>query len=182
MKGIKEKRKIAFRYHGNEREMIVSPYYLVICIGRYYMLCNTKGKENISQYRLDRMNAVRVLESGSTKIEDLQELDDIIFDVERYIMQHPRMSTGKIVTANLIVERNYIEAVQAEFFVEMIQPYNQSYYQVRIRSTRTAICNWVINMPGKVIVENDYGGGVIDLLCEKAKEVLSIYDDNYGQV
>ena len=65
-KAIKKIRKITFRYRKNgklsDRVYTVTPYFLVISGGWYYLICNTDGKDNLSHYRIDRMLQVVALE------------------------------------------------------------------------------------------------------------------------
>ena len=174
--GIKKSCRISFCYGNREQEVQVSPYYLVICIGNYYLLCNKSGRNDISHYRVDRIKNIELLCESSNPIDSLKELNESRFDVENYIKQHPRMSTGELVRVALLVMDEYMEAVRMEFFIEYICKINEQQHLVRIKATRTAICNWVINMTGKVLIKDDYGYGVKELLCQKAREIIEAYE------
>ena len=72
---MKRKKKIAIRYHtfrSGFKEHIVSPYYLVISSGMYYLLCNKDGKEDIGHFRLDRITGIKILEDIQRPISKLQ--------------------------------------------------------------------------------------------------------------
>ena len=85
------------------------------------------------------------------------------------------MSTGDVVRAILIVHKDYLDVVKIEFDVGAILGERDEYFRVNICSTVSAICNWVINLPGKIMVENDFESGVIDLICEKSMQHLVYY-------
>lgn len=50
------------RENGTVREYVVSPYEIVVSHGRYYLLCCKEPYNQISNYRIDRMTEMKVLE------------------------------------------------------------------------------------------------------------------------
>ena len=66
---------------GEVRDYIVNPYQMAATNGRYYLICNLDGKDNISNYRLDRVTDIKKLDinirdkkqaKGATQNLDLQ--------------------------------------------------------------------------------------------------------------
>ena len=176
---MKKKRKISFFYKKNgtksEKEYIVSPYYLVISSGKYYLLCNKDGKESVAPYRLDRMEEV-VVKKGAPirKIETLQEVNGP-FDLKQFMVEHPRMTFEKPVNVTLLVSERMIEAVETEFYVLSKHKVEPTQYRVRISSTKTSICNWIINVTDQIKIESASDHSIIDLLCERARLIIEVY-------
>ena len=74
---ISKNRQVSFKYNeydidkkmrsrknkkGEDRIYIVNPYQMAATNGRYYLICNLNGKENVSNYRLDRISDIEMLE------------------------------------------------------------------------------------------------------------------------
>lgn len=63
-KAIKRSRKVSFRYRKNgrltDKVFKVSPYFLIISGGWYYLICNTDGSDALSHYRIDRIEQVEM--------------------------------------------------------------------------------------------------------------------------
>ena len=118
-KAIKKMRKISFRYRKNgklsDRVYTVTPYFLVISGGWYYLICNTDGKDNLSHYRIDRMLQVVMHPMEHGKCMSQLEGIDSSFEILQYMEEHPRMSYEKPVSATLMVEEYLVEAVEMEF-------------------------------------------------------------------
>ena len=68
---ISKNKKISFIYNSYDENLklkprreeiyIVSPYQMAATNGRYYLICNTDGHENIVHYRIDKMTDVKML-------------------------------------------------------------------------------------------------------------------------
>lgn len=87
---IDAKRKVAFRYleygtdgkqcpkrreDGTVREYITSPYQMAAKEGKYYLICNYDKYDDVSNYRIDRMADVRVLDDEPVKPFDVLILE-----------------------------------------------------------------------------------------------------------
>ena len=48
---------------GSEKRQVLNPYQMLASEGRYYLICNLDGKEDVSNYRLDRIAEIRLLDS-----------------------------------------------------------------------------------------------------------------------
>ena len=178
-KAIKEMKKITFRYRKNgklsDRIYKVSPYYLVINGGWYYLICNPEGKEALSHYRIDRM--VLVMLQRYEIRRSINSLDgiDASFEIARYMEEHPRMSYEKPVSATLAVEEYLVEAVEMEFRIVSKIRLQENLFQMRIVSTKTAICNWIINLTDHIRIESTSDPSITDLLCQKAQCIIENY-------
>lgn len=172
--GIKKSHQVSFCYQ--KKEVCVSPYYFVFCSGYYYLLCNNVGEDDITQYRVDGISCVQPQDKTCHRIETLQGIDEMNFNLGHYMKQHPGMTAGELVRVVLLVMREHLETVRMEFFIESVCEMNEIHYKVHIRATKTAICNWIMNMTGIVTIHDDYGTGVKEIICEKAREILEAYE------
>lgn len=104
---IETKRKIAFHYleysangkqqakcreDGSVREYIASPYQMAAKEGKYYLICNYDKYNDISNYRIDRMINVRILDDEPAKpFESLTGASRASLDLPKYMDEHVYM-------------------------------------------------------------------------------------------
>lgn len=103
---ISKKRKVVFRYleygtdkkqrpkrrtDGTVREYIVSPYQMAAREGKYYLICNYDKYDDISNYRIDRIADLRLLDEPAKPFESLQWAQGRALDLAEYMKEHPYM-------------------------------------------------------------------------------------------
>lgn len=141
----------------------------------YYLLCNKDGKEDIGHFRLDRITGIKILEDIQRPISKLQVYNGR-FDLARYLKEHPRMSCECTLHACLLVSAPMLEAVQAEFYEYALpQKIDENDYRVRIVTTRSALCNWIINVTDKIRIEDSSDHYIYNILVERANMIIENY-------
>ena len=162
-KAIKRSRTVSFRYRKNgrltDKVFKVSPYFLIISGGWYYLICNTDGRDALSHYRIDRMEQVEMN----------------FFEISKYLEEHPRMSYEEPVSATLLVDETLVEAVELEFRITSKMKAQDNIFRMRIVSTKTAICNWIINLTEYIRIETTSDPSIIELLCYRARCIIELY-------
>lgn len=109
---ISRKRKVSFRYleydtdkkmhikkrpDGTERIYIVSPYQMAAKEGKYYLICNYDKYDDISNYRLDRITQLKILDEPAKPFEKLKWANGQTLDLAEYMKEHPYMySSGNV--------------------------------------------------------------------------------------
>ena len=89
--------------------------------------------------------------------------------------EHPRMSYEKPVSATLMVEEYLVEAVETEFRITSKIKTQEHLFRIRIISTKTAICNWIINLTEHIKIETTSDPTIIEQLCQKAQCIIENY-------
>ena len=177
-KAIKRSRKVSFRYRKNgrltDKVFKVSPYFLIISGGWYYLICNTDGKEALSHYRIDRMEQVEMNFERGRDFYSVESVDDF-FEISKYLEEHPRMSYEEPVSATLLVDETLVEAVELEFRITAKMKAQDNVFRMRIISTKTAICNWIINLTEYIRIETTSDPSIIELLCYRARCIIELY-------
>ena len=114
-KAIKRSRTVSFRYRKNgrltDKVFKVSPYFLIISGGWYYLICNTDGRDALSHYRIDRMEQVEMNFERGRDFYSVESVDEF-FEISKYLEEHPRMSYEEPVSATLLVDETLVEAVE----------------------------------------------------------------------
>ncbi|MCR4707975.1 MAG: WYL domain-containing protein [Clostridiales bacterium] len=116
---IGKRKKVCFRYcqydvdkklhpklrkDGSIRLLTVSPYRVVQSAGRYYLIGNTDGHDGITHYRLDRIRELRITKSVIRGLRDV-EGGTSLYNMPRYLTEHPHMFSGPVITAKLQASR-----------------------------------------------------------------------------
>lgn len=104
---------------GKDRVYHVSPYKVAAVNGYYYLIANTDGHNDLSNYRIDRMTELSVQEASARKRETVENGKELS-DLPRYIKEHIYMYPGRSVDITLRVSRERISDV-LDWFQEGIQ-------------------------------------------------------------
>jgi len=106
---IRRKVQVAFRYleygpdkrlrprrnsEGQVREYIINPYQMAAVNGRYYLICNYDKYDNVSNYRLDRITEIRLLDTpvkDRTKVRGLKRG----LNLPQHMAEHIYMLVGE---------------------------------------------------------------------------------------
>lgn len=83
----------------NGKEYIISPYYLINSNSRYYLLCSHNYDDH-SNYRIDLMDNIKILDKAIKPINEIKTLGDN-FDISKYINDHIYMFGNEIITAKI---------------------------------------------------------------------------------
>lgn len=177
-KAIKRSRTVSFRYRKNgrltDKVFKVSPYFLIISGGWYYLICNTDGRDALSHYRIDRMEQVEMNFERGRDFYSVESVDEF-FEISKYLEEHPRMSYEEPVSATLLVDETLVEAVELEFRITSKMKAQDNIFRMRIVSTKTAICNWIINLTEYIRIETTSDPSIIELLCYRARCIIELY-------
>lgn len=100
---ITKKRKIAFKYleygtdknmhikkrpDGSVRTYIINPYQMSAKEGKYYLICNYDKYDDISNYRIDRICDIELLDEPAKPFESLTWSDGAPLDLHTYMTEH----------------------------------------------------------------------------------------------
>lgn len=124
---IDNKRKIAFHYleygtdgnqhlkyreNGEVREYVASPYQMAVNEGKYYLICNYDKYNDVSNYRVDRMADVRILEDEPAKpFDSLDGAGRAGLDLAKYMAEHVYMYSSPNSRCKFRVVRSMVDDV-----------------------------------------------------------------------
>ena len=107
---IRKKKKVLFEYaeyhtdkkmhlkrreDGSVREYIVTPYQMAAQEGKYYLICNYDKYEDISNYRVDRIRNIQILEEKGKTFETLKWSGHQPMNLNEYMKEHVYMYSGE---------------------------------------------------------------------------------------
>ena len=67
--------------------------------GKYYLICNYDKYDDISNYRLDRITELKILDEPAKPFEHLKWANGRTLDLATYMKEHPYMYAGDNVRA-----------------------------------------------------------------------------------
>lgn len=123
---ISHKRKIVFHYmeygtdkkmhpkcrkDGSIREYIVSPYQMAAKEGKYYLICNYDKYDDISNYRIDRIADIKILDDPAKPFGKLAWANERTLDLATYMKEHPYMYSSENVRVKFRINRAMISDI-----------------------------------------------------------------------
>ena len=107
---IRKKQKVLFEYaeyhtdkkmhlkkreDGSVREYVVTPYQMVAQEGKYYLICNYNKYDDISNYRVDRIRNIQILEEKGKPFETLKWSGHQPMNLNEYMKEHVYMYSSE---------------------------------------------------------------------------------------
>ena len=96
---------------GKVREYTVNPYQLVIREGKYYLICNNDKYDKVSNYRVDRITDMDILEERIKPFNMLKDSDGRPLDLQEYMEKHIYMFAGENIRAVFRITKDCISDV-----------------------------------------------------------------------
>lgn len=107
---IRKKKKVLFEYaeyhtdkkmhlkkreDGSVREYIITPYQMAVQEGKYYLICNYDKYDDISNYRVDRIRNIQILEEKGKPFETLKWSGHQLMNLNEYMKEHVYMYSSE---------------------------------------------------------------------------------------
>lgn len=110
---IEQKKKVEFQYGGydiNKKLKLkgdgkfykINPYFMVNNRGKYYLVCNYDKYDDISNYKIECISNIKILDEDVKPIEVASGKER--FSIKDYIQEHIYMMAGKTVNAKVKLE------------------------------------------------------------------------------
>ena len=82
------------RQDGTVREYVVSPYQMAAKEGKYYLICNHDRFDNVSNYRVERIAEIKLLDEPARPFATLEGSGGKRLDLAKYMAEHIYMYAG----------------------------------------------------------------------------------------
>lgn len=109
--GTDKKLRRRERPDGSVREYIISPYQLAAKGGKYYLICNYDKYDDISNYRIDRITDIKILDENIKPFEKLRGANGQRLNLKRYMDEHIYMFSSGTVRTEFRVSKAMISDV-----------------------------------------------------------------------
>lgn len=146
MKLSAKKRKVSFKYveydadkklhmrkrpDGTERIYIISPYQMAAKEGKYYLICNYDKYDDISNYRVDRIHDIQILNDPIKPYSKLVWSNGNNLDLGKYMREHVYMYSGQNTIAKLLIPRAMISDV-IDLFGKSVRFMDETEIEVKV--------------------------------------------------
>lgn len=117
-RALEENKKISFTYNEilpnrnlkkrfNGKEFIINPYFMINNNGKYYLVCNYDKYDDLSNYKIEYISNIKILNEPIKPISSLNIPKD--FNISSYINEHIYMFAGN--TLQIVVKVNNPKAI-----------------------------------------------------------------------
>lgn len=119
------------RPDGTERIYIISPYQMAAKEGKYYLICNYDKYDDISNYRVDRIHDIQILNDPIKPYSKLVWSNGNNLDLGKYMREHVYMYSGQNTIAKLLIPRAMISDV-IDLFGKSVRFMDETEIEVKV--------------------------------------------------
>lgn len=115
---ISKGKKVSFVYNSygadkklhpkREERYIVNPYRMAATNGRYYLICNYDKYDVLSNYRIDRITGIKMLDERRKPVKELKEGE---INLPKHMAEHLYMFAGESIHAKFKAKNYVIDQV-----------------------------------------------------------------------
>lgn len=136
---------VDFKLHPKRRERyIASPYQMVNHRGRYYLIANYEGKDNISHFRLDRFSDVQILNEKRKPLDSFEGYENRI-DMSKYLPEHVYMYGGNSIHVKFRINERFMDNLIDNFGMNFrADPYGEEDLIISLKSNPDAFFYWAL--------------------------------------
>ncbi len=162
---------------GENKIYVVNPYQMAAKEGKYYLICNYDKYDDISNYRMDRINNIKILDEKRKPYEKLNWADGKRLDLHTYMREHVYMYSSGSTRATFRIEKAMISDVVDMFGNDVkFTDSTDTHVCVKVKANEMSIWQFAKNFaPYVVILEPQR---LRDKVIEALKEGLAGYEES----
>ena len=165
---ISKNRKVSFRYveyqtdkklhekrrpDGSIREYVITPYQMAAREGKYYLICNYDKYDDVSNYRLDRIRDIRILDEPGKPFSELKWSGNRKLDLAEYMKEHVYMYSSENVHVKFRIVKPMITDVIDMFGKEVVfSDEDETHVTVAVKTNERAMEQFAKNFAPDVEV------------------------------
>ncbi|HRR78240.1 MAG TPA: WYL domain-containing protein [Ruminococcus sp.] len=187
---IEKKRQVEFEYcsygtdkqlhprksdNGEIRRYIVNPYQLAVMSGRYYLICNYDKYDKLSNYRVDRISDIRMLD---TPIKPADKVAGYKYglDLAEHMAEHIYMFTSEKINVKFRANSYIINDVIDYFGTDIdISDVTDKYFIVRAHISEEDMFKWAVQYAGHAVVLEP--APLRERVINELKKAINNYED-----
>lgn len=159
---------------GNVRTYIVNPYQMAAVNGRYYLICNYDKYDDVSNYRVDRITDIKLLETPVKPMKNVKGLEHGL-NLPKHMAEHVYMFTGESVPVTFRAKK-YLMTDLFDWFGKDMKFSDETEEEVTVRVTVNldAMRKWALQYALHVKVLKPER--LVDMLKEDVRQAAEQYD------
>ncbi len=123
--GTDKKQHVKCTENGTERVYIVSPYQMAAKEGKYYLICNYDKYDDVSNYRVDRITDIEIVDEKAKPFEKLKWANGQKLDLSEYMKKHVYMYSSEDSIVKFKIVRPMISDI-IDMFGKDVQFYDEA--------------------------------------------------------
>lgn len=162
------------RADGSVREYIITPYQMVAKEGKYYLICNYDKYDDVSNYRIDRIRNIKILDEKGKPFQELEWSGHRNLDLAEYMKEHVYMYSSEDVRVTFRIVKPMITDVIDLFGKDVIfSDENETHVTVSTKTNERAMLQFAKNFaPDVEILKPER---LRDELREELERALEVY-------
>jgi len=156
---ISKNRQVAFTYNefgadkklhprldseGDVRAYVINPYQIVATNGRYYLICNYDAYDNVSNYRLDRITNIRLLETPVKPMKKVAGLEKGL-NLPKHMAEHIYMFAGEGIPVTFRAQNHLVGQIMDWFGRDtQFSNVDRDMVEVRVNVNEQAMVYWAL--------------------------------------
>ena len=154
------------KYRKNKKRYILTPYAVTSYEGKYYCVLYSEKYQSFTNYRIDKMETVRLID---------QPVETIAFNLEEHLQTSMKMYTGKAETITIKCATDMASIILDEFGNQMIiSKVNDEYFTLSLKTAITpTLLSWLLLFYDRVTVIQP--AKLKEKLLTIANEVIDTY-------
>lgn len=160
-------------HEGNVRTYIVNPYQMAAVNGRYYLICNYDKYDDVSNYRVDRITDIQLLDTPVKPMKNMKGLEHGL-NLPKHMAEHVYMFTGESVPVTFRAKK-YLLTDLFDWFGKEMQFADETEEEVTVRVTVNldAMRKWALQYALHVKVLKPER--LVEMLREDVKQAAEQY-------
>ncbi|MGE9883853.1 helix-turn-helix transcriptional regulator [Blautia obeum] len=163
------------RSDGAVREYVINPYQLAAVNGKYYLICNYDKYDDVSNYRLDRITDIKMLDTPVKPMKLVKGLENGL-NLPKHMAEHIYMFTGESVPVVFKAKR-YLLTELFDWFGKDMQFLEETENEVtvRVNVNLEAMRKWALQYAVHVKVVSPKK--LVDMVKEDIKNAMEQYEE-----
>ena len=158
---------------GSVKRQTLNPYQMVASEGRYYLICNNDHYNTVSNYRIDRITNIELLDSAAKPRNRVEGLEDGL-NLQDYVYQNLNMFSGKPEQVEFVIQKSAVSLI-IDFFGKHVSFHEQEDGSVscRLRVSAEAMKHWAVEHAGMVKVVSPRS--LVEDIRTELKKAVALY-------
>ncbi|MDM8125841.1 helix-turn-helix transcriptional regulator [Mediterraneibacter glycyrrhizinilyticus] len=129
---------------GKIRTYITNPYQMAAVNGRYYLICNNDKYEDVSNYRIDRIIDIRLLDTSIKPMKNVKGLESGL-NLPKHMAEHMYMFSGESLPVTFRAKK-YLLTDLFDWFGKEMQFIDETEEEVtvRVQVNEDAMRKWAL--------------------------------------
>lgn len=129
---------------GNIKEYVINPYQIAATNGRYYLICNYDKYDNVSNYRLDRITNIKLLDTPVKSQSKVKGLENG-FNLPKHMAEHLYMFSGGSIPVTFVAKKYLLNDLLDWFGKDItFTDENETEVTVRVNVNEQAMRRWAM--------------------------------------